>query len=157
MKHKLKHLQSLVAAVLCVIVVIAFTGCSDDDDPKLSQTIEGEWIKSNGNIYYQFSSDGTGRYICLADEPGYNPEYPDAVIKDPIDPYYFDYIVEEDVLTMKEYADIQDKDDYTIYVYKIVVSNDVLQMKCLRTSENGIDWNDSDCSWEIYNRWTARK
>lgn len=157
MKHKFKHLQSLVTVALYVIVGMAFTGCSDDDDPKPAQAIEGEWISTNGNIYYQFSSDGTGRYICIGDEPGYNPEYPDAVIKNPVDPYYFDYIVEGDVLTLKEYEDIQDKDDYVIDVYKIVVSKDVLQMKLLRESENGIDWNDFERSWETFNRWTARK
>lgn len=159
MKHNLKHVQTLVALALCVIVSMSLTSCGDDDDdaPSSTQAIEGEWIKTNGNIYYQFLPDVTGRYICLADEPGYDPEYPEAVIKNPVDPYYFDYTVDGDILTMKEYASIQNKDDYTIYVYDIVVSKDVLQMKCIRTSDNGVDWDEYDYRWETFNRWTARK
>lgn len=156
MKQKFKHLQSLITVGLCVFVVMALTGCSADD-PEDSQLIGGEWINTDGDIYYQFSSDGIGRYICLADEPGYDPAHPESVVKNPVDPHYFDYIVEGDVLTMKEYANNQNKDDYTIYVCQIVVSKDVLQMKQLRWSDNGIDWYDSNDDWETFNRWTARK
>ena len=32
MKHKLLHLQSLLAVALCVIMSVTFSGCGDDDD-----------------------------------------------------------------------------------------------------------------------------
>lgn len=41
MKHKLKHLQSLVAVALCVIMAMAFTSCSDDDDEPSSDNLAG--------------------------------------------------------------------------------------------------------------------
>ena len=43
MKHKLLHLQSLVAVALCVIMAMAFTGCSDDDDEPADSGIVGTW------------------------------------------------------------------------------------------------------------------
>lgn len=146
MSYKFFHLQSLVTVAVCLIVAASFTGCSDKDDPKPAKAIEGEWISTSGIYYYQFLSDGTGRYICLADEPGYDPEYPDAAIQKPVDPYYFDYTVEGDILTMKEYYDTTNKDEYSIYVCEFVVSKNVLQIR----------W-DSDSSWDTYNRWTPRK
>ncbi len=157
MKHKFFYLQSLFNVALCVFMAMTFSSCSDDDDPKSTKPIEGEWISTDGKIYYQFLTDGNGRYICLADEPGYNPEYPDAAINKPVDPYFFDYKVEGDILTMKEYYGVKDKEDYTIYVCEIEVSKNVLQMKCLRTSENGIDWEDSNSEWKSFNRWTPKK
>lgn len=158
MKQGIKHLQSLIAVALCIIMSTALYSCSDDDDDDdepNNSAIAGEWIKSNGNIYYQFSADGTGRYICLADEPGYDPEYPDAVIKHPIDPYYFDYTLEGNILTMKEYYN-QDKKDFTIYVNEIEINNNVLQMKRLRYSYDGIDWNESTSDWETYKRYSSK-
>ena len=157
MKYKLIHLPSLFTVAVFVIMAIAFTGCNNDDDMKSFRSIEGEWISANGDIYYQFLSDGTGRYICLADEPGYNPEYPDAAIIKPEDPSYFDYTVDGDILTMKDYYDGENKDDCTIYVYQFIVSKDVFQMKEIRYSNDGINWMDVNYGWETYNRWTRRK
>lgn len=157
MRHKLLRLQAMVVIALCVIMGMAFNSCSDDD-PKSTKSIEGEWISTNGHIYYQFLSDGTGRYICLADEPGYDPNYPDAAINKPVDPYYFDYTLDGDILTMKEYYGAKENDDYTIYVYDYVVSQDVLQIRLLRSSRDGINWIDySYPDWSTYKRWSPRK
>lgn len=158
MKQNFKFLQSILTVVLCGVISIAFYSCSDDDSPKPSQAIEGEWIEeTDADIYYQFLSDGTGRYICLADEPGYNPEHPETSIKNPKDPYYFDYTVEGNILTMKEYYS-QDKSDFTIYVNEIEITKDVLKMKNLRWSDDGTNWYDKDNSdWDVYNRWSASK
>lgn len=66
MKHKLKHLQSLVAVALCVIVAMAFTSCGDDDDEPDNKSIAGTWLlslpESDGEYWYcqyAFKSDGT--------------------------------------------------------------------------------------------------
>ncbi len=44
MKHKLFHLQSLFAVVMCVIMAIAFTNCSKDDSepdaPKVAKRMK---------------------------------------------------------------------------------------------------------------------
>ncbi len=66
MKHKLFHLQSLVAVALCVIMAMAFTSCSDDDDEPASNSIIGTWrlsLKESDSEFwycqYNFKSDGT--------------------------------------------------------------------------------------------------
>ncbi len=41
MKHKLLHLQSLVAVALCFILSMAFVSCSDDDDESSSDNLAG--------------------------------------------------------------------------------------------------------------------
>ena len=58
MKHKLLHLQSLVAVALCVIMAMAFTSCSDDDDepdkPKIEKRMtsldETTFVYNDGKI-----------------------------------------------------------------------------------------------------------
>lgn len=50
MKYKLFHLHSLFAIVLSIVITIAFTNCSDDDQP-----VKEEMLKSNAqglNISY---------------------------------------------------------------------------------------------------------
>ncbi|MBD5229461.1 MAG: hypothetical protein HDS69_05425 [Bacteroidales bacterium] len=66
MKHKLLHLQSLVAVALCVIMAMAFTSCSDDDDEPVGNNIVGTWRLSlkedDGGFWYcqyNFKSNGT--------------------------------------------------------------------------------------------------
>lgn len=66
MKHKVLHLQSLVAVALCVIMAIAFVGCSNDDDEPENNPIVGTWklsLSEGGGSYwycqYNFKSDGT--------------------------------------------------------------------------------------------------
>lgn len=155
---RLLSVRSLMAVLMCLLLSTAFTSCGDDDDePSSKGGLLGEWIRKDGSIYYSFLSDGTGRYICLPDEPGYDPEYPDAVIKHPVDPCYYDYTLEGDILTMKEYYD-ESKTDFTIYVCRIEVSGDVLQMSTLRWSDDGVNWNEYETpGWSTYLRWTPSK
>lgn len=149
MEQRIKHLQSLIAAAFCVILSTALYSCSDNEPS--NNAIVGEWISSN-DIYYQFSADGKGRYICLSDEPGYDPEYPDAVIKHPVDPDPFEYTLDGNILTMKD-----PYDNIEIDIYLIEINNNVLQMKRLRHSCDGIKWSDDNySSWETYKRYSSK-
>ncbi len=64
MKHNLKHLQSLVAVALCVIMAMAFTSCSDDDDEpagdELTSIIVGVWAQDDDNDILVVNANGTG-------------------------------------------------------------------------------------------------
>lgn len=154
MKQRIMHLQSLIAVVLCTMLSIALYSCSDDDDEPKSNIV-GEWIDTDGEMYYQFSNDGSGRYIFLPDEPGYNPEYPDAVIKHPVDPFYFDYTLDGNILTIK-WHDYDDKKLPMIEANEIEINKNVLQLKQLRSSHDGIDWEESTSGWETYKRYSSK-
>ena len=123
-----------------VVLVCCFlmSSCSSDDGDEQkdsSKSIVGEWISKDG-IYYQFRANGTGRYICLKDEP--------------IDPYEFEYNVKDNVLTMKEFY----SDGYSVYVCDVVVSEDVLQLRQTKYNDDGGEWIiDSKPSWKTYLRW----
>ena len=123
-----------------VVLVCCFlmSSCSSDDGDEQkdsSKSIVGEWISKDG-IYYQFRANGTGRYICLKDEP--------------IDPYEFEYNVKDNVLTMKEFY----SDGYSVYVCDVVVSEDVLQLRQTKYNDDGGGWKvDSKPSWKTYLRW----
>ena len=122
-----------------VVLVCCFlmSSCSSDDGDEQkdsSKSIVGEWISKDG-IYYQFRANGTGRYICLKDEP--------------IDPYEFEYNVKDNVLTMKEFY----SDGYSVYVCDVVVSEDVLQMRQTKYNYDGGEWIiDQRPSWKTYLR-----
>lgn len=64
MKHKLLHLQSLVAVALCVIMAMAFTSCSDDDEEpagdELTSIIVGVWAQDGDNDIIVINNGGTG-------------------------------------------------------------------------------------------------
>lgn len=66
MKHKLLHLQSLLAVALCVIMSVTFSGCGDDDDEpeKDSKNLEtilvGTWTAEGE--YIVLNSYGSGQY-----------------------------------------------------------------------------------------------
>ena len=123
-----------------VVLVCCFlmSSCSSDDGDEQkdsSKSIVGEWISKDG-IYYQFRANGTGRYICLKDEP--------------IDPYEFEYNVKDNVLTMKEFY----SDGYSVYVCDVVVSEDVLHMRQTKYNDDGGEWIiDQRPSWKTYLRW----
>ena len=123
-----------------VVLVCCFlmSSCSSDDGDEQkdsSKSIVGEWISKDG-IYYQFRANGTGRYICLKDEP--------------IDPYEFEYNVKDNVLTMKEFY----SDGYSVYVCDVVVSEDVLQLRQTKYNDDGGEWIiDQRPSWKTYLRW----
>lgn len=122
-----------------VVLVCCFlmSSCSSDDGDEQkdsSKSIVGEWISKDG-IYYQFRANGTGRYICLKDEP--------------IDPYEFEYNVKDNVLTMKEFY----SDGYSVYVCDVVVSEDVLQMRQTKYNDDGGEWIIAQRpSWKTYLR-----
>ena len=133
--------KNIYLAFLPVVVLVCcfvMSSCSSDDGDEQkdsSKSIVGEWISKNG-IYYQFRANGTGRYICLKDEP--------------IDPYEFEYNVKDNVLTMKEFY----SDGYSVYVCDVVVSEDVLQLRQTKYNDDGGEWIiDQRPSWKTYLRW----
>ena len=63
MKHKLLHLQSLVAVALCVIMTMAFNSCSDDDgepEDELTSIMVGVWAQDGDNDIIVINKGGTG-------------------------------------------------------------------------------------------------
>lgn len=64
MKHKLFHLQSLVAVALCVFMGMAFVSCSDDDDEPagddLAKVVVGTWAQDGDNDILTINANGTG-------------------------------------------------------------------------------------------------
>lgn len=64
MKNKLKHLQSLVAVAMCVILCLALASCSDDDDEPagndLARVIVGTWAQDGDNDILTINANGTG-------------------------------------------------------------------------------------------------
>lgn len=80
MKHKIKHLQSLVAVTLCVIMGLAATSCSDDDDAPsgndLAKVVVGTWAQDGDNDILTINADGTGvGYDRPADFQNNHPGY----------------------------------------------------------------------------------
>ncbi len=59
----MKHLQSLMAVALCVILSLAFVGCSDDDDEPdgsdLAKVVIGTWEQDGDNDILTVKADGT--------------------------------------------------------------------------------------------------
>ena len=128
----------LTAFAFMAVFSLTFVSCSDDDKSD-SSAIVGEWISENGHIYYQFKADGTGVYICLADEPGYDPANPDPVIKNPTDPYALTYTYSEEthILTTYEECDVHGYDKYEFLV-NFSDNNNVVALKILDDEVN--DW-----------------
>lgn len=65
MKLNLKHLQSLAAVALCVIMALAFPGCSDDDNNEpegndLATIVVGTWAQDGDNDILTINANGTG-------------------------------------------------------------------------------------------------
>lgn len=135
---QLKFLWSLI-----LVVSISLVSCSDDD--KGDNAIVGEWVEDSREIYYQFNSNGTGRYICLEDEPGFSSGKIDAIIADPDDPYYFDYTLNGKNLLMREYWSANNKSKYTDYIYEVNVSKNQLKMKEISAVDyDGTEYNGSE-------------
>ncbi len=66
MKNYLKHLQSLVAVALFVILAVTLPSCSkDDDEPatdNLSSIIIGAWTQDGDDDIMVFNANGTGMF-----------------------------------------------------------------------------------------------
>ncbi|MCM1504958.1 MAG: hypothetical protein NC127_07165 [Muribaculum sp.] len=64
MKYAFKHLQSLVAVALCVIMSLTFASCSDDDDEpeesELANVVVGTWAQDGDNDILTVNANGTG-------------------------------------------------------------------------------------------------
>lgn len=63
MKQKLFCLQSLIAVVVCVIMSMTFTSCSDDkDDPadELTSIFVGTWAQDGDDDICIINANGTG-------------------------------------------------------------------------------------------------
>jgi hypothetical protein len=63
MNKSLKHLQSLVAVALCVIMSMTLSSCSDDDEPAgddLVKVMAGTWAQDGDNDILVISADGSG-------------------------------------------------------------------------------------------------
>lgn len=147
------HLGGWLLFSLLLSPIAGLSSCSDDKDEP-SNGIVGEWISDNGHIYYKFNSNGTGRYICLADEPGYNPDKPDAVIAHPVDPEDFTYTIDGDIITMtSHWTNWEGETETDIEEYTYNISDGILSLKEERYFSNG-EWNQSSySSWTYYNRW----
>ncbi len=79
MKHKLKHLQSLAAVALYVIMGLTFTSCSDDDEPTvddLTKVMVGVWTQDGDDDILVINADGTGEgYDDLIDFEAHDVYY----------------------------------------------------------------------------------
>ncbi|MCM1094250.1 MAG: DUF5640 domain-containing protein [Lachnospiraceae bacterium] len=138
---------------LCVLIAsMGFVSCSDDDKDK--NPIVGEWISGSGDIYYQFNSNGKGRYICLEDEPGFSSGKIDAIIENPEDPYFFDYSINGNTLKMREYWDSNETDEFTDYTYEVTITGNQMKMKAIsyKDYDDQTEHFDSDGDIEIFNR-----
>ena len=100
MKHLKFPFHTLFMAMMCVVMMSAFSSCKsdDDDDLSLSSTLIGTWYEFTGGVdeygynddnYYIFKADGTGIWYDSPDD--YKEEkYGDD----------FKWSVEGDVLTL---------------------------------------------------------
>ena len=132
--RKFLYWAFLPVVLVCCFVMSSCSSDDSDEQKETSKSIVGEWISKDG-IYYQFRANGTGRYICLKDEP--------------IDPYEFEYNVKDNVLTMKEFYSA----GYSVYVCDVVVSEDVLHMRQTKYNDDGGEWIiDQRPSWKTYLR-----
>lgn len=112
MKQKLKHLQSLVAVALCVIMAMTFTSCGDDDDAPDNNSIVGTWLLSQKDSYgywycqYTFSANGT---FGVRDWSSDSEEIPTT------DEAYGKYSINGDILTLK----FNDDDETESYRFEL--------------------------------------
>lgn len=62
MKHQIIRLRTLMAVMMCVLMSVTFTSCSDDDDDEPTQSLVGKWkaTDSDGSWdMWEFNSNGT--------------------------------------------------------------------------------------------------
>lgn len=101
MKHKLLHLQSLVAVALCVIMATAFTSCSDDDDEPAADIV-GTWECITGTIHdWNYGGDDFEKGDCITFMKGGRCLLPWDDISDPEDGWS-SWILKGNELTVME-------------------------------------------------------
>ncbi len=134
MKHKLLHLQSLLAVALCVIMSVTFSGCGDDDDEpeKDSKNLEtilvGTWT-ADGE-YIVLNSYGSGQYYV---------DYESYVNKGKCD-IVTSWFCKDNVLTMVIDSELEGE----VYTQRLIAKS---------VSENEIVWSDEDnesVTWHRY-------
>lgn len=126
MKQKLFNLQSLLAAVVCVIMSLGFMGCSDDDEKSPENAIVGTWRLSlyeeeeglYWNCQYEFRSDGTASFKSWYDDAGEPTSY-EATGRWTIanDRLILETVEEDGELFRESYRFSIDGDKLTIYDY----------------------------------------
>lgn len=134
MKHKVLHLQSLLAVALCVIMSVTFSGCGDDDDEpeKDSKNLEtilvGTWT-ADGE-YIVLNSYGSGQYYV---------DYESYVNKGKCD-IVTSWFCKDNVLTMVIDSELEGE----VYTQPLIAKS---------VSENEIVWSDEDnesVTWHRY-------
>ena len=134
MKHKLLHLQSLLAVALCVIMSVTFSGCGDDDDEpeKDSKNLEtilvGTWTAEGE--YIVLNSYGSGQYYV---------DYESYVNKGKCD-IVTSWFCKDNVLNMVIDSELEGE----VYTSRLIAKS---------VSENEIVWSDEyneSVTWRRY-------
>lgn len=134
MKHKLLHLQSLLAVALCVIMSVTFSGCGDDDDEpeKDSKNLEtilvGTWTAEGE--YIVLNSYGSGQYYV---------DYESYVNKGKCD-IVTSWFCKDNVLNMVIDSELEGE----VYTSRLIAKS---------VSENEIVWSDEyneSVTWHRY-------
>lgn len=86
MKHKMKHLQSLVAVVLCFIFAMCLTSCSKDDDEPAKPKVEKRMTSVDDQSFVY--TDGKITQIKRDDSYWENIKYTESTIKIGYETFY---------------------------------------------------------------------
>lgn len=144
MKHNLKHLQSLVAVALCIIMAMAFTSCSDDDEPAgndLAKIIVGSWAQDGDNDIITINANGTGAWYENA------ADYQNGEVASS-----FNWSYKDGWFTMTEGGEVVEKmRAKSVYKDKIVWQEYAIETDDYQPSED--DWEASD-AFGYYDLWT---
>lgn len=134
MKHKLLHLQSLLAVALCVIMSVTFSGCGDDDDEpekdskNLEKILVGTWTAEGE--YIVLNSYGSGQYYV---------DYESYVNKGKCD-IVTSWFCKDNVLNMVIDSELEGE----VYTSRLIAKS---------VSENEIVWSDEyneSVTWHRY-------
>ncbi len=140
MKHKLLHLQSLVAVAVCVIMAMALNSCSDDDDEpadNLTSIIVGVWAQDGDDDIFVINKGGTGAGYENPANYYDNNSYGSITWEYKNDYVYLDLGYDGDIQKEKLKA--------------ISVSKNEIKWLRYRTDENGYFTNESDeWTWTRY-------
>ena len=138
-------------ALAALFTISTMSACSDDDNDSQESRVIGEWISEYGN-YFRFIDGGTGTFICLADNPDYDPANPQATIDNAKESAYScNYTIEGNVLTMASYHS-QMKATYVCEI--VFVDKNTFKMLPVKYRHDDGEWiMEEDAGWETYKRW----